>query len=331
MTTSKNEMNSRERVLCALAGGVPDQVPFAEQYVGGSIIKKLLNLRDGETHTWSMLADALGNDIVKFAMHPPLYCEYHIADGQSYVGDGKIKSRDDLSMVELPDDEEWIDEARDFLKTQRGDRAAAFATRLGISPTLISMGIDGFSMALYEDRGFVEEIIDRYARFAKRVITIACELGFDLVWCFDDFAYKTGTMFSPTVFDDLFIPAIQPAVDAIELPWIFHSDGNLYKVLDSLLGLGMSAIHPVEPEAMDLKEFKETVNKRACVIGNISVNLLASGTPKQIRAAVIAAMEKGAPGGGYMISSGNCIPDYARIENVKAMISAIADFKNKQY
>jgi len=111
------------------------------------------------------------------------------------------------------------------------------------------------------------------------------------------------------------------------VPWIFHSDGNLLPVLDDLLALGMSGIHPIEPEAMDLGEAKRRLQGRACVIGNISVDLLSSGTPAQVRDAVRQAIETAAPGGGYMISSGNSIPSYARVENVRAMVEAIADFR----
>ena len=96
-----------------------------------------------------------------------------------------------------------------------------------------------------------------------------------------------------------------------------------------LLSLGMSGLHPIEPEAMDLGETKRALAGRACVIGNVSVDLLARGTPDEIRKAVETCMSVGAPGGGYMISSGNCIPAYARLENAEAMIRAVAELQGR--
>ena len=136
-------------------------------------------------------------------------------------------------------------------------------------------------------------------------------------------------MFSPHVLRDFVLPRLRPATERIAVPWIFHSDGNLFPVLDDLLTLGMSGIHPIEPEAMDLAEAKRALKGRACVIGNISVNLLASGTPDQIARAVEEAWRIGAPGGGYMLSTGNCIPHYARIENVRALLDAVARLRRR--
>ena len=320
-------MTSRERVLCALAGGRPDVVPFAEQFVGGQIPRRLLNLPDGAPFQQKDLADAMGNDVVKFSHLPPLFYE-KAPDGHSF-GPGLIRTRDDLSKLVFDDDERWIGDAREFLTTQRGDRAAVGGTRLGLSPTLISMGLEPFSMALYDDPGLIEEILGRYVAFAKRTIEVYCDLGVDVIWCFDDFAYKTGPMFSPLTFREVVLPIVRRATDAIGVPWIFHSDGNLFPVMDDLLSLGMSGLHPIEPEAMDLAEAKRILAGKACVIGNISVDLLARGTPQEIHEAVRAALEVGAPGGGYMISSGNSIPAYAELENVRQMIRSITALRGK--
>lgn len=327
----KLSMTSRERVLCALAGGKPDAVPFAEQFVADRISRLLLEIPGDTPYGQKNLADVLGNDIVKFSRMPPMYYEAVMVDGHENIGPGLIKSRKDLPKLILPDDEEWIQDAREFLRTQRGERAAAGATRLGISGMLVSMGIDNFSMALYDDPGLIEETLEAYATFAKRTIEVFMDLGFDFIWCFDDLAYKTGTVFSPETFRNVILPIIKKATDIIEIPWIFHSDGNILPLMDDLLSLGMAGLHPIEPEAMDLAETKRILKGRACVIGNISVDLLARGTPNQIHEAVLRAFAAGAPEGGYMISSGNCIPEYALIENVRQLINSISELRGKDY
>lgn len=321
-------MTPRERVLCALAGGTPDGVAYVEQFVGGTIGQQVLGLPVGATVEPRVLAEAMGNDAIKFSHYPPLFYErVPLPEGSEGIGPGLIRSRGDLPRLKLPEDETWIARAREFLRTQRGDRAAFGGTRLGLSATLISMGLDNFSIALHEDPGLVEEVLDRYVQFARRTVELFCELGFDGVWVFDDFAFKTGPMFSPTILRELILPRLRLATERISIPWIFHSDGNLFPVLDDLLTLGMSGIHPIEPEAMDLGEAKRVLKGRACVIGNISVDLLACGTPEQVHRAVEEAWRVGAPGGGYMLSTGNCIPHYARIDNVRALVEAVASLR----
>lgn len=323
-------MLPRERMLCALSGGEPDALCFAEQFVGGTIGQQLLGLPLDASAPPGAVAEALGSDAVKFSRLPPLFYErVTMPDGSTGMGPGLIRSRDDLRLLQLPTDDAWIPRAREFLRTQRGDRAAFGGTRLGLSSTLISMGLDAFSIAIYEDRGLVEEIMDRYVAFSSRTVQVFCELGFDGVWVFDDFAYKTGPMFSPAVFRDFVLPRLRPAAERISAPWIFHSDGNLFPVLDDLLTLGMSGIHPIEPEAMDLAEAKSVLRGRACVIGNISVHLLATGSAEQVRHAVLDAARVGCPGGGYILSTGNCIPAYARIENVRALADTVAELRRR--
>ena len=327
MADGPSGMSPRERVLCALSGGEPDVVPFVEQYVAGHIPRKLLGLPPDSPHEPGALSEAMDNDVVKFSHLPPMFYEKVEMDGKTGIGPGMIRSREDLPKVVMPDDETWIDDAREFLKTQVGDRASAGGARLGLSGTLVSMGLDNFSMALYDDPELIHEILGRYVRFAQRTIRVFQELGFDLIWCFDDFAYRTGPMFSPKVFREIVVPHLREATELIKIPWIFHSDGNLFPVMDDLLGLGMSGLHPIEPEAMDLAEAKRSLQGRCCVIGNISVDLLARGTPADIRAAVERCFEVGAPGGGYMLSTGNCIPAYAKIENVRELIRAAKDMR----
>ena len=323
-------MTSRERVLCALNCGTPDVVPFAEQSVGFPIQQRLLGRADDADVSPRELAEAIGNDIVKFKRYPPLYYErVTLGDSTPGIGPGMIHSRDDLAQVVMPEDDVWIDDAREFLRTQRGERAAVGALRLGISGVLISMGLEHFSMALYDDAGLIEELLERYARFGERTARVMQELGFDLLWCFDDFAYGTGPMFSPDVLRTLFLPRLRRVTEQIKVPWIFHSDGDLFPVLDDLLSLGMSGLHPIEPEAMDLSEVKRALAGRCCVIGNIGVDLLTRGTPDEVREAVRRAFAIGAPGGGYMISSGNSIPGTADLDNVREMVDTIAELREE--
>jgi uroporphyrinogen decarboxylase len=60
--------------------------------------------------------------------------------------------------------------------------------------------------------------------------------------------------------------------------------------------------------------------------GNVDVDLLANGTPVEIEAAVRALIRDIAPGGGYILSSGNSIPSYAKVENVVAMGNALEKY-----
>jgi uroporphyrinogen decarboxylase len=87
----------------------------------------------------------------------------------------------------------------------------------------------------------------------------------------------------------------------------------------------MNGLHPLEPGPMDLAAVKSLYGDRLCLVGNVSVDTLSAGTPAQVRQLVRQCIADGGPGGGYMISSSNSIPAYARPENVRAMAEAIRE------
>ena len=56
------------------------------------------------------------------------------------------------------------------------------------------------------------------------------------------------------------------------------------------------------------------------LIGNVSNEMLMLGTPEDIAARTKELLKIMAPGGGYCLSSGNSVPDWAKIENYRAML-----------
>lgn len=316
-------MNSRERVMCALAGEQPDRVPFCEGSVDQRIARAIAG-RD-EDLTQREINDLLDRDVSVAVVFPPYFADQEEGvDGQTYVTTGWIRSRDDLDKMVFPDphDPDLYADARKVLAEKKDDAAAA-AIKLGVAPMLISMGLDGFSYALADDPDLVHEVLRRYTDWQLVVTQNLIDLGFDFLWSFDDIAYKSGPFCSLETFRTFLMPAFRRVAEAITIPWVFHSDGDISPVLDDLLTLGMDGIHPLEPGPMDLGSVKESYGDRVCLIGNVSVDALSAAEPEEIDRIVRDCIRTGGPGGGYMISSSNSIPAYAKAENVVAMAEAI--------
>jgi uroporphyrinogen decarboxylase len=209
------------------------------------------------------------------------------------------------------------------LVARKGTRAVVAKTRLGLSAMLMSMDLVGFSLALYDDPEVIEIILKRYLKWFACASKEMIRRGADLIWCFDDFAYRSGPMMSPAVFREMLVPILLPVTRDISVPWIFHSDGNLNPILLDLLRLGMNGLHPIEPECMSLADLKSEIGNKVCLIGNVSVDVLSRGTAEETRLEIARCFREGSPGGGYMISSSNSIPCYAIPKNVKVMIEEI--------
>ena len=333
------KMTPRERFLCALNRGEPDRVPYCETSIDPMVGAKLLDLESPEeipevgTFRRSVdeekaLSRLLHRDNISYRLVAPIFAEkIKGKDGRIFYGKGLIRGEKDLELLDFPDpyDDSLYVGPEEYAR-KKGEFALIFSTRLGVSPTYLSMGMEQFSYALYDNPELVEKVMDAYCRWATAVVERICQLDFDILWSSDDLAWKAAPLFSPKFFRDVVVPKIRKVVEKITIPWVHHSDGNILPLLDDLIDLGVRGIHPVEPGAMDINDVKKRYGRKVCLLGNIDVNTLSIGTPEEVEQEVRKRIREVAPGGGYIVSSGNSIPSYCKPENVLAMAEAIQKY-----
>ena len=333
-------MNSRERVATALRREQPDRVPYCELAVDRALAQKLMGWGEPESQASNLeantytvdeakaIASRLSMDNIGYIMRAPVFAEKSPgADGRLFYGEGMIKTEDDISLIQLPDpfDDALYADAKEFVN-QKGDFSAWFITRIGIFPTMLSMGIGNFCLALHDNRPFIEAVLDRFCDWITVVAERVCQLGFDVFVSTDDMAFKTTTFFSPAVFSELVLPRYQRVREKITLPWVIHSDGNVIPILDDLLSLGINGLHPNEKGAMDIRGVKQKYGDRICVLGNIDLNILGMGTPEDVDQEVKELIRDVGPGGGYVVTCGNSLAGYLLPENVLALGAAVQKY-----
>lgn len=345
---------SRERVLDALNLRIPDKVPYMyaiiqqgirEQIYGSKlnypypkpkaefgpvgILGKQSQMEPVEAID-AKVAEMLGLDAIGMRYYPPFYVTTGEGKNGCQVTGGLLTEPETAAQMILPDpdDEKIYKPAREFCKRHKGEYALYAKIRLGISFILNSMGMEDFAYNTIDEPDFVKELMEKYTEWISRVIDNLQECGFDFLWSFDDFAYKTSTMFAPDTWDEFFRPYLEKSTSHIKLPWIFHSDGNLMPMLDKLLELGMNGIHPLEPGTMDLKELKEKYGKKVCLVGNVDIDhTLSDASREEVFQVVKDRIELLGPGGGYIISDSNSVPDYCNPQNVKWMAEAVEKYR----
>lgn len=316
----------RERFLAELRHEEPDRLPYFEYSVDSGIVKELT----GEELTKKEVNRRFGICDLEVWRKPPVFARHHEGTGQAgrkIEADGLIKTRADLPLMQLPDycTQELLELAAAAVE-DKDEFAIGLVFNIALDPMLRSMGYTGFSYALMDDPGLIEEVLKRYVDWQIEVLHAYQELDFDFLLSGDDLAHKSGPFFSPQVFRDLLLPHAKQITDEITLPWILHCDGNIMPIIDDLLTLGMAGLHPIEPPAMDIFALKRDYGDRICLLGNIDINTIVRGSPEDIREEVRCKIRACAPGGGYVIASSTCIPEYAKAENFAAMVNAIRDF-----
>jgi len=192
--------------------------------------------------------------------------------------------------------------------------------------TWMLMGFENFGLNLAANPEFVEKVLQQVAEIQYRALSEIVKIpNVAAVWAVDDLAFKTGPMISPKMFRRYIFPWYERFGQICRengLYFFFHSDGVMWQLIDDLIRVGIDALHPIDPTCMDIVEVKKKYGDRLTLIGNVSNELLQNGTPAQVAERTKELIKTMAPGGGYCLSSGNSVPDWAQFENYKAMIEA---------
>lgn len=337
-------MTSRERVLTALKLKQPDRVPWVESYVNNTLAEKLLQRSDFEKagemrdQLYSVCSSRIPPDIFRvialdnlnFNIAPPRFVQRRSFAGIDMVADGLIKTEADLEKIKFPnphDDNVFYRPAQEFIAKYRNDKALAVTCRSGITIAFLSMGIEHFSLMLYDRPDFVLHVIDLFNDWCCQAAERISDLDFDFMIVPEDLAWKKAPLFPPKIIREFFIPRMKKFAERIKIPWIYHSDGNLMPILEDLLSLGMNGLANIEPGAMDINQLKRDYGHRICLMGNIDLHYtLTQGTPEETEAEVKKRIEEVGVNGGYILASSNGLTSYCKPENVLAMNRAMLKY-----
>jgi hypothetical protein len=175
------------------------------------------------------------------------------------------------------------------------------------------------------------DLVTRYMEVTTEgivaLVRAQAELGVDGITGGNDWAFKTGPMFSVRHLRQFIAPYLKRIVDEAHrcgLPYIKHGDGDLRTHLPVLIDdVGIDGLHAIEPSAnMDIAALKRRYGARLTLLGNLDCDLLARGTPGQIESQVAYLMREIALGGGYVFSTSNSVLMDVPLENLRVMLDA---------
>lgn len=194
------------------------------------------------------------------------------------------------------------------------------------------MGFETFSITLFENPELIGTLNNVLGELVVSMFEVFAQHdNVDILWFSDDIAFTNGLMVSPDILDQYFFPWLKKIGDLAKeyhKPLIYHTDGVLYDVFDKIIDCGVNAIHPIEPKAMNISEVKQKYGDKLCLIGHVDVDLLARGTPAQVRAVIEENIKAAGYNGGYIIGSGNSIPEYVNYDNYVAMLNFTKELRN---
>jgi uroporphyrinogen decarboxylase len=241
-----------------------------------------------------------------------------------------LKTREDLRHYAPPDPlaEGRLGEINTAvaMNGELGEKAVAILGGVNgpLTVTWFLLGYENLCLSLYDDPGFLEELVELAVDFDVKAINRMARAGVDAMILADDYGASAQGLLRPQQFKAIYKPGLKKIIDGIKantLPVFLHCCGRVYDYLDDLVEIGIEAYHPVQRTAgMDLATVKKQYGDRICLVGNIdSSRTLPFGTPEQIAAETREALRIAAPGYGYILGSDHSLHDGIPVKNIQLM------------
>ena len=340
------------RLLRALRRqGDPNHVPFLELFADREVIAAAL----GERVT-SGEAERADREVLEKALDQKIHFWHHL--GYDAFWQGAILELPDMLRLDLDDTaalprerRSWVDEKAgtitnwtdferypwprtadadlyplEYVARNLPEGMAMLASISGVlEPVMWLMGYETFALAIYDQPDLVQAMFDKieeiFVPLARTVVQMDRVVG---LWMGDDMGFKTGTMIAPDHLRQFVFPVQKQMADIAHeqgMPFLLHACGNLEAVMDDLIDdVGIDARHSFEDVIEPVESFAACYGDRIAVIGGVDVDILGRGTEEQVRARTREILEACAPGGGYVLGSGNSIANYTSLENFLAMV-----------
>ena len=238
---------------------------------------------------------------------------------------GPIASWEDFERYPWPDPEGLNFSTMEYAARHMPEGMAMIGRGDGVFKTaMYLMGYEKLGLALYDQPDLVEAIFDRCGEILLALARSTVQLdGVIALWAGDDMGFKTGPLIGPDHLRQYVVPYHRQMAEIAHqqgMPYLLHSCGNIDTVMEDLIEAGIDARHSFEDVIEPVESFCSRFSSRVSVIGGVDMDLLARGTPEEVRTRTRQILEACAPTGAYILGSGNSIANYIPVENFLAMV-----------
>jgi len=149
----------------------------------------------------------------------------------------------------------------------------------------------------------------------------------------DDLGFKTSTLLEPEAIRTHIIPQYKRVIRLVHnrgKKFLLHSCGNIFNVMEDLIGAEIDAKHSNEDQIAPFDRWIELYGNRIGLFGGIDVNTLCLNPYDQVYRKVLEdATRFRSAAKGWGLGSGNSIAGYVPVDAYMAMIEAAVELRNK--
>lgn len=183
------------------------------------------------------------------------------------------------------------------------------------------MGLQGISLALYDDPAWVQEMMDHLAEYMMRLVSRAVEEIGDIDYCimWEDMCYRSGSLISPGHFKRMMVPCYRRITGYLRSHGVKHimvdCDGNHDELIPLWLEGGVNGVYPLEVAAgEDPVALRKKYGRDLLLCGGIDKRVLArdkKAIEQEVRSKAPWLIEQG----GWIPSIDHAVPPDVPFEN----------------
>jgi uroporphyrinogen-III decarboxylase len=133
-------------------------------------------------------------------------------------------------------------------------------------------------------------------------------------------------LFSPDYWRRVFKPGVKALIDEThshELPVIYHGCGNVKRIFEDYIEIGVDAYNPLEAKAgLDVIELRRQYGHRIAFCGNMDVVTWARGDKAELKRTVLTKLNA-AKGGGMIFQSDHSVPGNVSGESYDYVVNLV--------
>jgi len=312
-------MNAKQNFLETIRFGKPEYVAMSNEPIWFGFSFEEISKMETWTDRWQVRWDLELEGMVPFPKGNPLadinnVYDYIFPDPDTLVLSDKTKRE----LLQAKQDGKMIMGQMSYFVFER-----AWAL----------VGMENFLIAMIENPNEINFLLKGVADYAKRVFERYVELGADCVSFSEDLGSQRALMMSPTLFREYLLPRYDDCFrDLIKNGTLinFHSCGCIEDIVSDLANIGVHILNPIQAKANDLKKLKEISQGRIVLSGGIDTHTLMTGTAEQVRIETLRVLEILKPGGGYILSPDQFLPDMP-VENMNMMWETCKSYGKYSY
>jgi hypothetical protein len=193
-------------------------------------------------------------------------------------------------------------------------------------------GWELFTELFFGNPGILTEYMETVTKMqVKRAHAIADVKLSPVVLIACDIAHKEGPLVSPDFLNQHYFPRVGRIAAAYQehgLKVFYHSEGNLWSVMEDIYKTGIDGLNPLEPDShMNEKQLRKEYPGLVLWGGVDNSFLLVAGSPENVRKRVEELIDFGKQGGLLIGSTGQTHPA-CRLDNLVMMIETIRKQNN---